>query len=126
MPARGFFRTCFAASRKKSDRVSLHSMSTEPAPEIQPITSGFSSAGVANSYNTTEHFRLSHCTPIATNVECCMSVQNCHTLLAQTVCTFAGRVADRITRNPDSFRRQIKFAFCHSERGEKSLLPCLE
>ena len=63
------------ASRKKSERVNLHSISTEPASGAHPITSGFSSAAVANSYNTTEHFLPSHRTPIATKVECCTLVQ---------------------------------------------------
>src|SRR5271165_4440010 len=80
MPARGFLRTVLLASFRKSERVSLHSMSTEPAPATQPITSGFSSAGVANSYSTTEHCRLSQRTPIATRVECCISIQDCYIL----------------------------------------------
>jgi hypothetical protein len=71
IPARGFFRTPFSASLRKSERVNLHSMRTEPAPAPRPITSGFSSAAVANSYSTTEHCLLSHRTPIATKVECC-------------------------------------------------------
>src|SRR5260370_6741873 len=87
MPATGFLRTAFDASLKKSERYNLHSIRTEPASGTQPITSGFSSAAVANSYSTTEHCRLSHRTPIATRVECCMIADDYKTLYRLNVST---------------------------------------
>src|ERR1035438_2458561 len=80
IPARGFLRTAFVASLRKSARVNLHSLRTESAPRAQPITSGFSSDAVANSYSTTEHRLLSHRTPIATKVECCTFALDYQTL----------------------------------------------
>src|ERR1051325_10202119 len=90
MPRQGFRRTGLAASRRKSERVNLHSMMTESASAAQPITSGLSSMVAANSESTTEHRRLSHSTPIATKVECRTPAEDYRTFLRVNVCGCEG------------------------------------
>src|ERR1022692_2400118 len=71
-------------------------MRTEPDPGAQPITSGFSSASVANSYSTTEHCLLSHRTPIATKVECFTFPQDYRTQIVTSECsTIVGKYRTR-------------------------------